>query len=97
MNWKELRQLLAPTSRKIVLFLVLFAVFVPVVAHDNGILCNLATGGTCPSTSVGSILSYALGYHGYIYQFYYASILIGAVATYLIACLLVSLYRSVKR
>jgi len=94
MNWKDISELLRPASRKVMLFIILFAVFVPVVAHDNGIRCITAP---CPATSYSSILSYLMSPYQAIYSYLYAAALIGAVATYIIACLLVSLYRSVKK
>ncbi len=94
MNWKDVSELLRPAEKKVALFVILFVLFVPVVAHDNGIRCITAP---CPATSYSSILFYLLSTSGAIYEYLYIPAMIGAVATYLIACLLASLYRSVKK
>ena len=92
MKSKELRELVMPSRGKIIIFLALFLLFVPVVNYDTGIRCITAP---CPSSSPGSIFIYVL--HGsQIYQFYYAAAIIGIVATYLIACFAISLKKNVK-
>ncbi len=91
MKFKELRNMLKPSRFKIALFIILFLVFVPFAEFDNGIRCIRAP---CPSSSIGSIAMYLL-YHSPIYQIYIISIIVGAVAAYLISCLLVSLAANV--
>jgi len=88
MKQKEIRKLLRPTAPKVALFLLIFVIFIPFAEFDSGIRCITTP---CPSGSVGSVLAYAFSFHGAIYQFYYFSIAVGLVASYLISCLLFSL------
>ncbi len=85
---------MSPTPAKIVLFLILFVVFVPVLEYDTGIRCITTP---CPSSAPGSFVAYLLSPEKFIYQFYYLSIIVGIIATYLVSCLLLSLARNVKR
>lgn len=94
MKTKELRELLVPTPAKIIIFLVLFMIFVPVVEYDTGIRCITTP---CASAAPGSAAAYLLSPEKFIYQFYYISIVMGIAATYLVSCLLVSLAENVKR
>lgn len=94
MKWKEIDQLLSPTAAKIIIFLALFAVFVPVVEHDNGVRCVTAP---CPSSSYSSAMFYILSPYKEVYQILSVSAVAGIIATYLIACLLVSLARYFRK
>ncbi len=94
MKEKELRQLLRPSAPKIALFLLLFLAFIPFAEFDNGIRCITTP---CPSSSVGSVLAYAIGYRGAIYQLYYFSIFVGLVASYVISCMLFSLAGNARK
>jgi hypothetical protein len=62
MNWKKLLQ---PTIGKFALAALFFITFVPFIEFDTGIRCITVP---CPSSSVGSILSYHLFYfqHSYV-------------------------------
>ena len=94
MKRKELSRLLMPGAPKVALFLLLFLAFIPFAEFDTGVRC---VTGPCPSSASGSVLAYALGYRGAIYQLRYFSIAVGLVASYLISCLLFSLARSARQ
>jgi hypothetical protein len=93
MKTKQISIVLIPTTAKILIFIILFLLFVPVVEYDTGIRCITTP---CPSGAPGSVLIYLMHF-SHIYQFYYVSIVIGAVACYIIACLLWSLRKDFKK
>lgn len=93
MNWKFFK----PTIWKIVIFVIIFIVFVPFIHYDTGIRCEQAP---CPAGTTGSLLKYILYSHDfYIYSggILYINLIIGLIISYLISCIIVTLYNKIKK
>jgi len=85
-----------PTKWKIILFLALAVIFVSFIKYDNGIRCFTTP---CPSDTNGSILMWAMAkrYAGVVYEIHYNYLLAGLIATYVVACLIVSIINKIKK
>jgi hypothetical protein len=82
----KLLEVFRPTVGKILLALVLVALFVPALEFDNGIRCIRAP---CPSTSVGPLVVLLLERPVYVVS--YPNLLLGFLACYALSSLAIFL------
>lgn len=79
---------LHPNRSKIIVSLIIFLVFVPFIEYDTGIRCSLAP---CPSTATGSVVMYTLfSYNSNVINIFYFNLIVGAILSYLISCVLMN-------
>lgn len=84
---------LNPTTKKVVLAIILAISFVPFIYYDTGIRCITTP---CPAGKLGSLVSYALfSYHWNIYDsgIKYPNLIIGLIISYIIAALIIHNYK----
>ena len=92
MNWKEF---LRPTIGKIILFLIISALFIPFIRYDNGIRCFTTP---CPADSTGSVLMWlmSLRYAGHVYEINYSYLITGLAISYLISYLIIFVFNKLR-
>ncbi|OGJ18886.1 hypothetical protein A3K73_07175 [Candidatus Pacearchaeota archaeon RBG_13_36_9] len=75
-----------PSILKAVIAAVIFFFFVPLVSIDSGVRCVTEP---CDSESTVSLLIYFISvFEGVtVYDFFYSNILLGIIASYVLACL----------
>jgi hypothetical protein len=79
---------LKPTIAKLVIFLIIIVVFVPVVRIDTGVRCITEP---CDSASNVSLIIYLISMieDVAVFEILYTSIIIGAVISYILSCFVV--------
>jgi len=71
---------------RILISVLIFAIFLPFINYDNGVRCIMAP---CDSVNLGSFLIYALWGFPYIHQINYLILIGGILASYLISHLII--------
>ncbi|HLC61645.1 MAG TPA: hypothetical protein VJI52_01360 [Candidatus Nanoarchaeia archaeon] len=93
MDWKEFFR---PTIGKLILFLIVLAIFVPFIRYDNGIRCFTIP---CPADTTGSAAMWlmSLKYAGHIYEINYSYLILGFIISYFVSCLIVSIFKKINK
>jgi len=77
-----------PTIAKLLIFLVVFVVFVPVVSIDTGVRCITEP---CDSASSVSLIIYLISMFEdvTVFEFLYTYIIVGVIVSYILSCFIV--------
>ena len=92
-SWKEF---LKPTIGKIILTLVLTAVFAPFGDFDQGIRCITAPCPSGPPMIIFYLMALFKGY-GDIHEIHYLEFVIGVIASYLFSCIIILIFKKLKK
>ncbi len=88
----DIKDFLKPTITKIILFIILIG-FIPFI-EPHGIQCIKAP---CPQPGTQSLFTQFTMFNGPIVGIYYTNLIIGLIASYLVACVIVLLVKKFRQ